>query len=182
MEPAVEIRVRETSDLPNLIKILRAVYAVSGYPVIGIDDPIPFIAPPDSLQAWVATLNRQIVGQIVVMKPSPEDQAVEAFLKQGGQLSQVGSVVRLFVDPRVHGVGLGKMLIRHAVSWAGGVGKRLVLYVLDKDMSAMGLYEKLGWTRIGEGTFQNPEGKIWTSFSYISPEAALTTARPSSLT
>jgi GNAT superfamily N-acetyltransferase len=168
--PHVEVRFRRDSDLPTLATVLQAVHKTTGYPVIGIDNPVPFIATQDGLQAWVALLDSRIVGHVLLTHPSEEDMAVKAFVEQGGQLGKVASLARLFVDPSAGGKGLGKMLINGAVKWAADEGMKLVLYVLDKDSSAIGIYEKLGWVRIGEGVFENAEGTVWTAYSYVSPD------------
>lgn len=168
LSPLIAIRERTDADFHELGIVLRATHAKTGYPVVSVNEPTTFLTPSSTLKAWVATFNDKVVGHILVEGPSISNQAIAAHVQRGGDLDHVAVLARLFVSPDTQGLGLGKLLIKHAVAWAHSVGKRLVLYVLDKDIVATGMYEKLGWNRISEGTFEAPE-KVWRTFSYVSP-------------
>lgn len=56
-----------------------------------------------------------------------------------------GHIDSLFVDPAVHGRGVGKALVRYAVELAGSV----TVDVNEQNAAGVGFYEKLGFVRRG---------------------------------
>ena len=56
-----------------------------------------------------------------------------------------GHIDSLFVDPAVHGRGVGKALVHHAVALAGAV----TVDVNEQNPRGVGFYEKLGFVRRG---------------------------------
>ena len=48
-------------------------------------------------------------------------------------------------------------------------GLRLVLDVMTKDTDAIRLYERLGWTRIGDTTRRDGDGLHTAAVCYVSP-------------
>jgi putative acetyltransferase len=69
-----------------------------------------------------------------------EDRAV-------GFMGLTGSNIdALFVDPELHGRGIGRALVEHARSVAGD---ELTVDVNEQNESGAGFYERLGFRRIG---------------------------------
>lgn len=60
---------------------------------------------------------------------------------------------RVVVLPEYRGLGLGKMAVRQAEEWIASLGYKNI--VIDSRVEAVGFYEKLGYTRTGEGAKQN---------------------------
>ena len=50
---------------------------------------------------------------------------------------------------------------------ARDVGRRLVLDVMSKDTAAIALYERLGWTRIGDTEHPDGHGHTVTAHCYV---------------
>jgi ribosomal protein S18 acetylase RimI-like enzyme len=82
------------------------------------------------------------------------------------------ALVSLFVDPGMQGKGIGVRLVEEAMEWGRANGKRLVLVVLDKDVAAIGMYEKMGWERLEgiEYWYQTGEGGKYRAFAYLAPK------------
>lgn len=57
-------------------------------------------------------------------------------------------VHHLFVDPELHGRGVGRALLAHAVAQAGG---RATLKCQTRNERALGFYRGLGWTEVAAG-------------------------------
>jgi GNAT superfamily N-acetyltransferase len=165
----VEVRLRTSGDLNTIGKVLEQVYETSGYPVEGVPDPISFITPPNTLCAWTATISNRIVGHAMVTAAKSGDPTVIAWLKTGGRADQVAVLQRLFVDPSAKGNGIGKKLTVTATQWAASRSLRLTLLVLEKDRTAIRLYESLGWQRMGVTEYENAEGEKFKSYTYVSP-------------
>lgn len=155
------IRYRQPGDLESCVKVLRAVHAADRYPMNWPKDPVRWLSPADGVQAWVAVDGgTDVVGHVVVQG------AADASAK-------TASVVRLFVDPKARGRGIGARLLDHAGQWATERGIGLVLEVTaDERSSAVALYERSGWRRTGtrEANWTTPEGKPVMLHSYVLPE------------
>jgi GNAT superfamily N-acetyltransferase len=162
-------RERKSNDLPTLFTVLESVHRTDGYPVDGVKDALSFLSPPDVIYAWVATINDQVIGHVLVCEPKPGDSAVTAWANQGGDPSLAAVMGRLFVDSKARVKGAGKLLVQTAAEWAGSSGKRLLLEVLDSRRAARAIYEGLGWHRIGESVHGNGQGGRFTTGLYISP-------------
>ena len=161
------VRPRRTSDLSNLQDVLSRVYEVDSYPLEG---PSPrILEPPDTLTAFAALLDDHVVGQIVLTSPSHSLGAVAAWAAQGNEINGVAVLGRLFVDPAARGRGIGKALVEMATGWAEENERRLLLDVIEKDVAAIKLYEKLGWTRFGQGGEYKYGGREWRVIFFAAP-------------
>ena len=83
-----------------------------------------------------------------------------------GVVGTVGShVASLFVEPRVHGHGIGAILLRRAEAWLRDAGfRRATLNVLEGS-PAMGFYEASGWSRDGRTKLYEPFGMQTIGYS-----------------
>lgn len=144
------IRVRRVGDLPELAKVLVRVHAQDGYPVEGVDDPDGWLRSNNALRSWVAVLGGHAVGQVTLAKADTNDDAARVWVERtGGALTDVATIVRLFVDPSFRSAGAGSRLLSAALKFSATVGRTAVLDVMKKDSAAIKLYERLGGQRIG---------------------------------
>lgn len=168
---SVTVRPFTDDDLSGAAAALVEVHDTDGYPVEGVDDPEAWIKSEDTLAAWVAESGGRIVGHVAVMKPQGE-AAAELWVKQSGaNLDHVGVLARLFVVQSARKQAAGRRLMEAAVSHAHAQGLRLVLDVMVKDASAIRLYERLGWRKIGETIHHFGSGETIPAVCYVSPTA-----------
>jgi GNAT superfamily N-acetyltransferase len=172
-QPAVTIRRRADDDLAATADVLLAVHEHDGYPVEGVADPIAWLVSPQLLTAWVAELDNHIVGHVSISRPQPDDAAAHAWAENSaGDAATVAVLGRLFVSPTARGHALGARLLATAAEYASAEGLRLVLDVMAKDATAIALYERLGWTRIGTAEHDNGHGATFPAYLYVSPAPA----------
>jgi len=162
------IRPRTEADLPALERALRLVHDLDGYPSVWPPDPRAFLTPP-ALAGWVAQTREEVVGQ-VVLRPVPA--AVPGWVRATGlPASDVLIVSRLFVAPAGRGLGLGRALLGRASAEARGLGKRGVLDVHHRNLTAVHLYEAGGWQRVGtvDGDWLEPGSTVPRVHVYVAP-------------
>ncbi|MFI6024169.1 GNAT family N-acetyltransferase [Amycolatopsis magusensis] len=168
------MRERRAADLEGAAAALVRVYASDGYPVEGVDDPRAWLRPADLLHAWVAEVDGEIVGHAVLTAPvdsadgADGADAVRIWREQAPD-ERVAVLGRLFVLPEARGYALGERLARAAMEFAEAQGLRLVLDVVDKDVAAIRLYERLGWQRIGTADHRFGDGRSITAYCYVAP-------------
>jgi GNAT superfamily N-acetyltransferase len=163
---SVTTRPREVSDVPALIEILTDVYNLTKYPV---DGPASFpsrFTSPNALHSLVALHDGKIAGHAEIQDASKHPPAITESLIP---ISSYAAFVSLFVDPKLQGKGIGAILVNEAVAWGKTKGKRLVLIVLDKDVAATRMYEKLGWERGKEYPYETKEGEKYGATMFMSP-------------
>ncbi|MFJ1595594.1 GNAT family N-acetyltransferase [Streptomyces sp. NPDC088261] len=166
---SVVVRPFEDSDLPGAASALVDVHETDGYPVEGIEDPEAWIRSDDTLAAWVAESDGKIVGHVAVMRALHE-AAVELWTKQSGDdESHIGVLARLFVVRTARKHATGQQLTEAATAYARARGLRLVLDVMTKDASAIRLYERLGWRKIGETVHHYGDSESIPAVCYVSP-------------
>ena len=167
--PAVEVRNRRPNDLDAAAAALVEVHRVDGYPVEGVDDPQAWLNPPGLLHAWVATVNEKVVGHALVTTAHSDVAAVDAWVKQGGDITTIVVGGRLFVAPAGRGHQLGTKLGRIMTDWAAHHSLDLVGDVMAKDTAAIAIYERLGWQRIGTAMHDTGHGTEVPAYLYVSP-------------
>lgn len=167
---SIAVRERTDADIEAAAEVLVKVHALDGYPVEGVADPVAWLQAPRANNAWVALLDGQIVGHALVTQPGATDAAVGAWAEMGGDPEKTVSLARLFVDPAARGQGVGVQLTRTAMQWAQERGLRLVLDVMDKDKSAIRIYERLGWRSIGTAMHDTGQGTEVLAHLYLGPE------------
>jgi GNAT superfamily N-acetyltransferase len=145
----VEIRVRDTLDLPPLVAALTEVAAADGYPTTWPDDPAGWLTSKAPLAAWVAEASGAVVGHVVLAYPRGEMPVRLWSAATGLDPDRCAVVKRLFVVPAARGRGLGRALLAVATAEAARRSLHPVLDVVDLNRSAVRLYERLNWVRFG---------------------------------
>jgi ribosomal protein S18 acetylase RimI-like enzyme len=147
VRPLVQVRPRTDADMDRVVDALRAVYAFDGYPGRWPDDAAGWLRTRDPYAAWVAERGTDVVGH-VVLRSAAGRRPAEVWSAATGQDQHSCAVVsRLFVVPAARGTGLGRELMATVVAEARRRGLHPVLDVVDTDVAAIRLYERLGWIR-----------------------------------
>lgn len=162
---ATEIRSRQPDDLPACVSALKEVHAKDGYPVEGVADALGWLTPPGLTAAWIAEVDGRLVGHALVSEPR-EEEAVQLWHQQSDQAAKV--LARLFVLPEARGARIGELLTLAATKRAKERGQRLVLDVMEKDRSAIRLYQRLGWVALG-AISHKVGGQTVAARAYVSP-------------
>jgi GNAT superfamily N-acetyltransferase len=163
---SVTIRPREISDVPALIDILTDVYNLTKYPVDGPRSFPSRFTSPNALHSLVALHDGKLAGHAEIQDASKHPPAITESLVP---LSSYAAFVSLFVDPKIQGKGIGAKLVEESVAWGRANGKRLVLIVLDKDVAATRMYEKLGWVKGTEYPYETKEGEKYGATMFFAP-------------
>lgn len=150
----VQIRERQAADLEQLEILARRVHTLDGYPIYLPDgDFRRFLTRPQSLRAWVATHDHEIIGHVALndVTSTPVMDAV-ADLNDD---RPAGYVARLLVDPRSRRFGAGRALLKHALHEAVSTDRLPVLDVVDTPTAApaVALYRADGWVETARVSF-----------------------------
>ncbi|MEV0441071.1 GNAT family N-acetyltransferase [Streptomyces spectabilis] len=168
-EQSFNIRLRRDGDVAEAASVLMSVHSVDRYPVEGVDQPEAWIKTPSLIQAWVAVSEGRIVGHAGVSRPNGDESAALWFERSGENASQVIVAARLFVDPEARGMGVGKRLTETVMDYAEQHSVRLVFEVMTKDTTAIHLYEKLGFQKIGRIVHRYGEDQHVEAICYVWP-------------
>ncbi|MCE7079980.1 GNAT family N-acetyltransferase [Streptomyces sp. ST2-7A] len=165
----VVIRPRLKSDLPEAGKALVSVHQTDGYPVEGVEDPEAWLSPDQLTEAWIAELDGQVVGHVLLSRPDGEDAI--ALFRQRWPEDDAGILVlgRLFVLREARGKSVGEKLVRAATESAHAQNHHAVLDVMAKDAAAIRLYERLGWQLIGSASHSYGDGQQIEALCYAAP-------------
>jgi GNAT superfamily N-acetyltransferase len=150
--PSVHIRARAERDLDGCAALAAAVKRRDGYPPHLPTDLRQFVAGIDVVEAWVAEVDGEVVGHVGLHRTTSEEVIEMACRELGVEPAALGVVARLFVAPARRGEGVGGQLLAAAASAATVRGLRPILDVGTMFTPAIALYEKHGWTRIGQVT------------------------------
>ena len=164
------IRDRRPEDGAALEEIALETHAYDGYPKYLPSDLRSFIVDPDALVAWVAELDGMVVGHAALHSRSVQEVMNVALGATGLREDQVAVLARLLVSPSVRGMGIGRALLERATSAAAQLGRRAVLDVVEEHVAAIALYDRAGWTRVGQVEWKLPDGRPLREFVYVSPE------------
>lgn len=152
----IRIRPRTDSDLPELLVVLSACAADSGYfaDEAGnlISQAAELIAGPGFRQSWVAEDESGLLGQISLLPlPLSDDEPYFPFwfAATGAPAEKHVLVKRLFVHPRAQGRGVAKGLMGAAMADLAAAGLIGVLDTASIAEPAMALYQGLGWREVG---------------------------------
>ena len=189
--PTYSVRLRRDSDIPACSDALRAVHAVSGYPVGGgVHDPPKFLQTDD--KAWVAVREKSgnesggsedsstaVVGHAALSTPNEDDVSAALWwqLHPEARSTPGGGILtlrRLFVHPSAQGAGLATRLIEAAVADVrcreDSAPRRVVMFALAKDQGAIRLYRRLGWEHYGTAVHRWGEDERMDAECFASPE------------
>lgn len=93
---------------------------------------------------YIATLGNKLVGTIVV-QPTYAKNECEYFIRPG-----VAAAHQFAVDPQYQGLGIGRMLLAKAESWAIENGFReLAMDTAEQATHLIELYSRLGYCQVG---------------------------------
>jgi GNAT superfamily N-acetyltransferase len=166
----IHVRERSAEDLENCSAILQRVHEQDAYPVEGVADPTAWLTPPTLINAWVATLDHEVVGHSLLASPTEADDAARLWRETSGTpLSAITVLGRLFVDPLARGHQAGSLLMNAALQYAASHSLAAVLDVMEKDDAAIRLYEKSGWRPIGEARHTFGNGESIRALCYVAP-------------
>lgn len=130
------VRAIEDADIPGAVAALVEVHATDGYPVEGVARPREWITSSAVVQAWVAEVDRRIVGHVAVMRPQGEDAVALWCTQSSDDERRIGVLARLYVVREARGRAAGESLMRAAMAYARQRELRLVLDVMAKDTGA----------------------------------------------
>jgi GNAT superfamily N-acetyltransferase len=164
------VRERRPQDLPRLARVLAAVHRSGQYPVRWPDDPESWIAGPEALHAWIVESGGGVSGHLSLHEADPDGLAgwTEAL---GVGAEELVVIRRFFVDPALHGRGLGSSLLERAAEWAAAHGRRQALDVAKVNTASVNFYERRGWRRAGESVILiGPDRFELPVWLYVEPE------------
>ncbi len=170
-QEAVQIRARTDADVPECAALLREVYALDGYPVEGVADAEGWMYPVGLMTAFVAGETGGLLGHAAVCEPNG-DAAVEMLVAQTGAAeSEIAVLARLFVGPKARGRGVGRMLGEAALAYAAEKRLRAVFDVMEKDRTAISMYERMGCVLLGRTLHHIAGGRTIPALCYAAPGA-----------
>lgn len=151
------VRERVAQDLPELADMVRRDQPSTGYPINFPDDLEGWIAANPVETAFVAVADGQICGHVAVRPAAGADDGDGQLLPLWAQAhgvpeEQCAAVSKLMVGADRHGTGVGAALLSAAVTWMLSHDRYPCLDVLPLEgpRSAVGFYERRGWTAVGE--------------------------------
>lgn len=166
----VTVRQRTAADMTGCARLLVEVHRIDGYPVEGVADSLGWLSPATLRRAWVGDLHGTVVGHGLVHEATEADDAAVLWSERSGESpAQLLVLGRLFVGPAGRNQGVGARLVRAAMGFAQDQGCRMVLDVMEKDHTAIRLYERMGWQNIGAVTHYFGEGKEVPAQCYVAP-------------
>ena len=166
----IQVRNRVAADLETCGAILRRVHEHDGYPVEGVSDTDAWLNPPTLTRAWVASLHHRIVGHVLLAAPTEDDDAARLWHEQSSTpMAAITVLGRLFVDPLARGHDAGSHLMKAALQYATTRHLTAVLDVMEKDATAIHLYERAGWRPIGEASHTFGASQSIRALCYVAP-------------
>ncbi|MBK8755787.1 MAG: GNAT family N-acetyltransferase [Actinomycetales bacterium] len=117
------------------------------------------------LAAFVASDEDEVLGHVALMTPSAGETATLRALLGHNPPDDAVMLCRLFVHPRHRNSGIAERLVETARS----VTKSQFLEVLEKDVAAIRLYERLGWTLVGTSSHGYGDDETMLSYWYKAP-------------
>lgn len=163
---AWSVRPRLRTDLGACVGTLERVHEQDRYPLVWPADPQGWLSPADALGAWVGGREGRFLGHVMLRPASgPPLPVWEAATGVGPD--RLAVVSRLFVDPGQRRSGLGRALLDAAVGEAHRRSFHPVLDVLHRDRGATRLYEREGWTRVGQFVWSMPDGSEEPAWAYV---------------
>ena len=166
--PAVLVRRRRPEDLPDCVSVIADTHRTSAYPATWPKDPGGWLSPTGLLDAWVAEVDGHIVGHSAL--GVAREHTLGPWAEHTGlPLSAAGEVKRLCVASAARGRSIGSLLLATTAKAAVERGLHPVLGVLENSVSAIALYERLGWHRLASSDFQLRDGTTTVMHVYAAP-------------
>ena len=166
------IRVRQPGDIDACIALLADVHAADSYPLNWPANPPVWLTSDDLLAAWVVEHESRLVGHVSLCSAASESSASLWSSACDVPPEQLAVIARLFAAPSARGHGVGSALLVVACDEARSRGLRPVLDVLDLNQSAMALYERQGWLRVGSvpAPWARMDGREHFLHYYVAPQ------------
>ncbi len=147
------VRPRTSADLDACVALASVVHRLDGYPsFLGEGGLTSFLAPDDALGAWVALLDEDLVGNVVLRPRSAPPSITLAARALGIAPGRLAFIARLMVASRARRRGVARQLLDVAVAEARRLGRVPVLDVVTSDTAAVALYGASGWRRLGDAS------------------------------
>jgi ribosomal protein S18 acetylase RimI-like enzyme len=149
------IRHRDDADIGACVAALKAAHQASGYPTNWPADPVRWLRPSRTLQAWVAaTDDMPVVGHVILRQPPADERSAE--------------VSRLFVAPAARRQGIASALLQAAMRSAAANDLDLFLDVADHLRAARALYQRDGFRLVStaQADWTTPDGRPVTLHRY----------------
>jgi GNAT superfamily N-acetyltransferase len=135
------------------------------YPPFDSDDGYrEFFFGTAPIAAWVAERDGALIGHVAVHDRSLTETMALAS-RELGSSTAFGVVARLLVSPDARGQHVGETLLDVASRTARERGLVPILDTVSRLAPAVALYERTGWTRIGEFPFTT-DGEDLTVYVY----------------
>lgn len=164
------IRDRTAGDAAALEAIALETHHHDRYPKYLPDDLRSFIVEPDALGGWVAADGTRVVGHAALHRRSAPPVMDVVLAATGLDEDRVALVARLLVAPDARRMGVGRALLERVSTEAVCLGRRLALDVVDEHVSAIALYERCGWLRVGRVDWSLPGGRPLREYVYLAPD------------
>lgn len=164
--PRVVIRPRTDDDADALVAILALVHVSDAYPMMAEHVSGDWLYDAGFAAAWVAEVDGCVAGHIAVA-PGYGGSEIEA--ATGRPAAQTLGITRFFVGPEGRGTGAASALLDTVDQYAATHDLALALDVIDVNQSAIRLYERRGWRRIGahQTDWFGADGPHPTVFVYV---------------
>lgn len=164
----VRIRERVDTDAPQLIAALAEVHRSDAYPIADEHVDQSWLYDPSFEMAWVAEVDGQIIGHVALMRGFGAPVVEKS---TGRPAAETLGVTRLFVGHAGRGSGAATALLDTVDRYAVRSGLALALDVVDFNTTAVELYERRGWRRVGSYVAQwfGPDGPHPTAHYYVAP-------------
>ena len=149
-----------------------AVQRLDGYPGRPPEDFRAFMRTSDALSTWVAEYDGVLAGHVALC-PSDFPVVMETAARAVGvDVSALGVVARLIVDPALRRAGVGRALLEAAATDARRRGLHPVLDVVTRFTPAVAFYRSCGWRNAGEVTLAFDDGTELRSYVFVAPDSA----------
>jgi GNAT superfamily N-acetyltransferase len=145
--PALICR-KEAAHDAGCVAALRLVHEADGYPSSWPLDPQAWLTPHGLIAAWIALIGATVIGHVALgaIDPEADSHLSKAAGRPAGELSEIK---RLFVVPSARRSGVALALLDGAARHALALRLHPILETTADRASAIRLYERNGWRRIG---------------------------------
>jgi GNAT superfamily N-acetyltransferase len=165
----VQIRERTEADVEAIDELAKVVHSNDAYPVYLPGDIHSFIFARDPIGAWVAEQDERVVGHVALHARSSSAVMTLAQEATGLPAAQLAVVARLLVSPTERRAGIGQLLLGVAAARAAQLGLWPILDVVAASEAPRRLYEKAGWTCVGQVTVTFGQSGPIDEFVFLGP-------------